>query len=190
MRRFLTVVGLSLCFPLAWWAGGATADLIVHVRDRDGKVVASVAVPPGGYADVIERGTTPTPPGPNPQPPNPQPPDPQPPNPIPIAKGKYLLLIRNDAPGAMTSAQLAALADANLRAQITAAGLLYSEFPVDSAAVQQPPPAGRNYQKSYLTPNNLTAPCLVLADAAGRYIRGTALPADAVGIMAFVNGGK
>src|SRR4051794_769607 len=105
MRRWL--VFWAACFAAGFWCGLAVADLIVHVRSADGKIVASIAVPPGGYADVVERGTTPTPPGPQPTPTPTPPPNPNP-APAPVGTAKYFVLIRDDTPGRMTSAQLAA----------------------------------------------------------------------------------
>lgn len=180
------LAGLAAGLALVVGAGLAPADLIVHVLDRDGKIVASLAVPPGGKTETLERGTPPTPPNPNPTPPNPTPTPIPPPNPTP-ATAKYFVLIRNDAPGAMTSAQLAALADPNLRAAIKQAGLLYSEFDVSSNAVQKPPPQGLNYQK-HLTDRQLTAPCILLIDAAGHVVKSMPMPTDNAAIIAALGG--
>lgn len=166
---------------IALWAAASFADLIVHVRNAKGEIVASMAVPPGGYTETIERPATGPTPTPNPNPnPNPSPPS-------VTGPAKFISLIRDDAPGRMTSGQLAALADPNVRAQITAAKLLFSEFDVNSAAVQQPPPQGLNL-KQRMVEAGVSAPCLILFDAQGRVVRGVPLPNDPAGVTTFIQG--
>lgn len=163
MRRlFASAVLIASLF-----GGVALGDLVVRVRDNSGRIIQTIAVPAGGSADVSEAGPT---------------------LPTPVVTAKYLVVIRDDTPGKMTSGQLAALADADLRAKVKAAGLLYSEFPLDAIEVQMAPPAGKNYVKR-MQEAKVSAPCVMLFDAAGHVLRGAAL-VDAPGVAAFIAGGK
>jgi hypothetical protein len=178
----------------------AVAQTVVLVRDGGGNVVARLEVAPGGRVEVIpspgpQPGPSPQPqpePGPSPQPqPNPQPqPQPQPgPN---VGPATFLVVIRDDRPGAMTPAQLAALRDANLRAQVQSRRLGWADLDVGSDAVQKPKAQGglgygvRFGGQPSLVERAGGAPCLLLLDGRGQLVKGLKLPADAAGILAAI----
>jgi hypothetical protein len=185
MKR--VAVLLLVLFAPAWAAG----QTVVRVKDNAGNVVCELTIPAGGGVEVIHPGPGPGPapnpgPTPPPSPPNPPPvpPSPQPPNVGPI---KHLVVIRDDTPGAMSGAQLAALRDQAVRAAVAQRGWAWHVFDVNSVEVQKPrAQGGLGYLKFVQQVG--AAPCVLLLDAQGKLARGYPLPVDSAALVASFGG--
>jgi hypothetical protein len=182
----------SLAFLLLLLAAPAFGQTTVRVKDSAGNVVCELTIPAGGGVEVIHPGPGPVVP-PQPIPPAPVPPAPIPPAPVPpgpaVGRVKYVVIIRDDRPGAMTPGQLAALRDDALRQELRARKLQWDVFDVSSAEMTT-----LNYAKWFSGKEaipGLRAPALLMLDAPdankkSRLVQGLNLPADSASILAAI----